>query len=88
MLFRSDDATPHRIITGYTGLGESPAEVSKTLNNAGIKGIHYFDQNSRMGQEGTRNFVVFDPSEVKILEKNNQPVSRKELIEEQINKLK
>lgn len=37
---------------------------------------------------GTSNFVVFDPSEVKILEKNNKPVSRKELIEEQVNKLK
>ena len=36
----------------------------------------------------TSNFVVFEPSEVKILEKNSQPVSRKELIEEQINKLK
>ena len=36
----------------------------------------------------TSNFVVFDPSEVQILEKNSQPVSRKELIEKQINKLK
>ena len=36
----------------------------------------------------TSNFVVFDPSEVKILEKNSKPVSRKELIEEQVNKLK
>ena len=83
-----DDATPHRLITGYTGLGESPAEVSKTLNAAGIKGIRYLDQNSRVEGQGTRNFVVFDPSEVQILEKNSQPVSRKELIEKQINKLK
>jgi len=37
---------------------------------------------------GTSNFVVFDPSTVKILEENSKPVSRKALIEEQVNKLK
>jgi hypothetical protein len=30
---------------------------------------------------GTSNFVVFDPKEVKILEKNSKPVSRKETLE-------
>ena len=56
------------------------------MNELGIKGIRYLDAGSR-GQGGTSNFVVFDPKEVKILEKNGQP-TRKELIEEQINKLK
>jgi len=37
---------------------------------------------------GTSNFVVFDPSTVKILEENSKPVSRKELIKKQVNKLK
>jgi hypothetical protein len=36
----------------------------------------------------TSNFVVFDPSTVKILEENGKPLTRKELIEEQVNKLK
>ena len=36
----------------------------------------------------TSNFVVFDPTDVKILERNNQPMTRKEVIEEQVNKLK
>jgi len=36
----------------------------------------------------THNFVVFDPSTVKILEENSKPVSRKALLEEQVNKLK
>jgi len=36
----------------------------------------------------TSNFVVFDPSTVKILEENSKPVSRKELIEKQIKALK
>jgi hypothetical protein len=57
------------------------------LQEAGYKGIRYLDEGSRSAGKGTSNFVVFDPSEVKILEKNGQP-SRKELIEEQVNKLK
>ena len=36
---------------------------------------------------GTSNFVVFEPSTVKILEKNNKPVTRKELIQQQIDKI-
>jgi len=35
----------------------------------------------------TSNFVVFDPTDVKILERNNQPLSRKELIQEQLDKI-
>ena len=36
----------------------------------------------------TSNFVVFDPSTVKILEKNDKPVSRKEIIEKQVKAIK
>lgn len=67
--------------TGGTGIGE------KLLNEQGVKGIRYFDNMSRDAKQGTSNFVVFDPSDVKILERNNQPVSRKELLQEQIDKL-
>jgi len=35
----------------------------------------------------TSNFVVFDPSTVKILEENGKPLTRKELIEQQLNKV-
>jgi hypothetical protein len=35
----------------------------------------------------TSNFVVFDPSSVKILEENGKPLTRKELIEQQVNKV-
>jgi hypothetical protein len=38
--------------------------------------------------KGTSNFVVFDPSNVKILEQNSKPVTRKELIEKQVKALK
>ena len=61
--------------TGGVGIGE------KMLNEFGVKGIRYKDAMSRGADEGTSNFVVFDPKEVKILEKNGKP-SRKEIIEQ------
>ena len=63
------------------------ADVSKYLSEQGIKGIRYLDEGSRKEGKGTSNFVVFDPSNVKILEQNNKPVTRKELIQEQIDKI-
>ena len=62
--------------------------ASKELADFGIPGIRYLDENSRNAGKGTSNFVVFDPSTVKILEENNKPVSRKEILEEQVKKLK
>ena len=54
--------------------GINDAEVSQMLNEMGIKGIRYKDAMSRGSDEGTSNFVVFDPKDVKILEKNSQKV--------------
>lgn len=67
--------------TGGVGIGE------KMLNELGVKGMRYLDGTSRAEGKGTSNFVVFDPSDVKILERNNQPFSRKELIQQQIDKI-
>lgn len=83
------DVTPNQFLNtleiihpeSTVGIGE------KWLDEAGVKGMRYLDNASRAKGKGTSNFVVFDPKEVKILEKNGQP-TRKELIEEQINKLK
>ena len=61
--------------------------ASEYLANQGITGIRYLDEGSRKASKGTSNFVVFDPKIVKILEKNDKPVDRKELIKEQIDKL-
>ena len=66
--------------------GSNP-NLEKELAKAGFTGIRYLDEGSRNAGKGTSNFVVFDPSNVKILEKNNKPVTRKELIQEQINKI-
>jgi len=54
--------------TGGVGIGE------KMLNDLGVKGIRYKDAMSRGADEGTSNYVVFDPTDVKILEKNSQKV--------------
>lgn len=65
---------------------KSPQEVSKMLNEYGIKGIRYKDAMSRKANEGTSNFVVFEPSTVKILEENSKPLTRKEVIEQELKK--
>jgi hypothetical protein len=54
--------------------GKNPAAGSRDLNSIGIQGIKYLDQSSRSAGEGTRNFVVFNPSIVKMLERNDKPV--------------
>jgi hypothetical protein len=121
--------------------GNYPDFASEGLNEAGIKGIRYLDEGSRVSPKytgdiayihagndfknngytldealkgmkqayknadakelkdalgevygvkpnQTSNFVVFDPSTVKILEENSKPVSRKEIIEKQVKALK
>lgn len=51
------------------GKGE---EGRQTLQQAGIPGVKYFDHKSSAKQEGTRNFVVFDPNHLKIIERTSQ----------------
>lgn len=66
--------------TGGVGIGE------KMLNELGVKGMRYLDATSRDAGKGTSNFVVFDPKEVKILEKNGKP-TRKDILEQNFNKI-
>lgn len=84
------DVTPTQFLNTWeiihpeskVGIGE------QLLNEAGVKGVKYLDNFSREAGKGTHNFVVFDPSTVKILEENGKPLTRKELIEKQVKKLK
>lgn len=70
------DITPNQFLntweiihpTGGVGIGE------KLLNEQGVKGIRYLDNTSRVSGKGTSNFVVFDPTDVKILERNDKPI--------------
>lgn len=62
-------------------------QASEYLNNLGIKGIQYENFQIKKGQGGgTNNYVMFDPSDVKILEENGKPLTRKEIIEKEFNK--
>lgn len=70
------------------GAANPSQAAAESLKAQGISGIRYLDEGSRSAGKGTSNFVVFDPSTVKILEENSKPISRKALIEEQVNKLK
>jgi hypothetical protein len=48
--------------------------ASEELNSINIKGIRYKDQGSRITEGGTSNFVVFDPNNISVLERNNKPM--------------
>jgi len=65
----------------------SQAKASQMMNEIGIKGIRYKDAMSRGADDGTSNFVVFEPSNVKILEQNSKPLTRKEILEQELKKV-
>ena len=68
---------------------KSKKEASKILSEMGIKGNKYENFQIKQGAGGgTHNYVSFEPSTVEILKQNGKPLTRKELIEEQVNKLK
>ena len=76
--FKESGYTPEEALQGMKKAYKNakPEELQNAIND--VYGIQ---------PPKTHNFVVFDPSTVKILEENSKPVSRKELIEQQINKI-
>jgi len=81
-----------RMRLGYEAdLSKSTQDVSaKATNwfkNSGISGIRYLDEGSRGAGGGTSNFVVFEPSNVKIIEQNSKPLTRKQIIEQELKKV-
>jgi hypothetical protein len=66
---------------------DTPKKASKLLDSLGIKGVRYLDEGSREAGKGTSNFVVFEPSQVKILEQNSKPLTRKEILEQELKKV-
>lgn len=52
---------------------DSGAAASRRLNEAGIPGLRYLDEGSRIEGKGTHNLVVFDPKNVEITEKGGKP---------------
>jgi len=61
--------------------------TSKDLQEMGYKGIKYKDAGSRGEGTKTFNYVVFEPSNVKILEQNSKPMTRKEILEQELKKV-
>ena len=51
------------------GIMKSQQSASAALSKQGLLGLRYLDQGSRSAATGTRNHVVFDPSILKILER-------------------
>lgn len=66
---KNDDVPAGSFYSALTNELGSQEKATKALQKAGILGVKYLDATSRDLGQGTRNFVVFDPSEVKILEK-------------------
>jgi hypothetical protein len=63
-------------------------DASKWLLEQGVPGIKYENMQMVKGQGvGTNNYVMFDPTQVKMLDKFENKLNRKELIEEQIKAL-
>jgi hypothetical protein len=64
------------------------ADASKWLLEQGVPGIKYENMQMVKGQGvGTNNYVMFDPTQVKMLDKFENKLNTKELIEEQIKAL-
>jgi hypothetical protein len=57
-------------------LGSSDA-ATQLLQSHGLPGIKYLDGSSRAGGEGSRNFVMFNPDDIRILERNGQATGAK-----------
>lgn len=85
--FNPSDSTEEvyfKVIDKLGGSDETKSgfqKASEYLDSIGIKGIKYLDKESLDQSEsylqkygGTRNFVVFDPTNVKMLERNNTPI--------------
>lgn len=58
--------------------GGDPKEASAALAKAGVPGIRFLDQFSRDIGRGSRNFIVFNDADIKIVAKNGQPMSEAE----------
>jgi hypothetical protein len=64
-----DRAKFSEIADKIANLKNTPKLASDYLKKRGVTGIKYLDEGSRELGQGTSNYVVFDPEQVKILEK-------------------
>ena len=86
-LLYNKDMDVNRFLNTWADLRGKANAGEELLSQVGVKGIRYKDAMSRGADDGTSNFVVFDPSNVKILEQNSKPLSRKEILEQELKKV-
>lgn len=55
-----------------------PKDVADKLSEAGIRGFHYLDRDSRVDGEGTHNMVIFDAKHITVTHKNGMPIDNPE----------
>jgi len=60
---------PNETMGDWFKRAKAQGDPESVLEELGIPGIKYLDGGSRAGGKGTRNFVVFNPDDVKILER-------------------
>ena len=65
----AEGATGQSVYKLASDLAGDPEMVSKDLLANGIPGIRYLDGGSRAAGDGTRNYVIFDPERIQILER-------------------
>lgn len=53
----------------------SKEALSRRLGELGIPGLRYLDERSRGKEGGTRNYVIWDESKIRIEDENGKPVS-------------
>ena len=65
----------YKVIDPETPEQQAPELATRTLNEAGIKGIRYADGFSRGQDGGTSNYVIFDPRIIDISRRYGIPVT-------------
>jgi hypothetical protein len=58
-------------LIGKIGKGDEGKQI---LQNAGIRGVKYYNETKGGPAQWKRNYVVFDPNHLTILERNSQPI--------------
>jgi hypothetical protein len=59
-------------LMGQSAKYEAKRLASAALHEAGIPGIRYLDAGSRAAGEGTSNYVIFHPDNLRIIGRNGQ----------------
>jgi hypothetical protein len=74
-MYRGESSTGGELYGLLSSSLGGDAEASAILHEYGIPGITYWDQISRAGREGTRNYVNFNADDIRIMARNGVPIT-------------